>query len=80
MLQGATAVTTRLSCQLVRVHVHPCTHVQQALLSLCRVVPDGMLVFFPSYGLLDTLARYWKVRQGVGGCWVEGDVLPCHAV
>lgn len=28
--------------------------------NLARIVPDGLLVFFPSYYLLDQLIGYWK--------------------
>lgn len=30
------------------------------ILSACEVVPDGLLVFFPSYALLDKLIARWK--------------------
>ena len=33
------------------------------LVNLCRIVPDGLLVFFPSYALL-------QVGVFVGGEWV----------
>lgn len=32
----------------------------QALLNICSVVPDGVVVFFPSYGYLDELVALWK--------------------
>lgn len=31
-----------------------------AIVNLARIVPDGLLVFFPSYYLLDQLIGYWK--------------------
>ena len=34
----------------------------QALLQTCQVVPDGVLVFMPSYSLLDRLMQRWQVR------------------
>ena len=34
--------------------------VGDALLQLARVVPDGMLVFMPSYGMMDKLVKRWK--------------------
>lgn len=33
-----------------------------ALVNLARVVPDGMLVFFPSYGVLASCVEYWRER------------------
>ncbi|MEM7496270.1 MAG: helicase C-terminal domain-containing protein [Myxococcota bacterium] len=30
------------------------------LIQLCRVVPNGLLVFFPSYSTLEKLRRRWK--------------------
>lgn len=32
----------------------------QALLNICSVVPDGVVVFFPSYGYLDEVVEAWK--------------------
>ena len=32
----------------------------QALQSIAQVVPDGMLVFMPSYGMLNKLVSHWK--------------------
>lgn len=32
----------------------------QALQSIAQVVPDGMLVFMPSYGMLNKLVNHWK--------------------
>ncbi|OAA59792.1 DEAD_2 domain-containing protein [Niveomyces insectorum RCEF 264] len=31
-----------------------------ALLNLCTVVPDGVVVFFPSYGYLDEVVQRWQ--------------------
>ena len=31
------------------------------ILSVCKTVPDGVLVFLPSYSLLDRLMRQWQV-------------------
>ena len=33
----------------------------QCVLNVARVVPDGMLVFFSSYSLLDRLTQRWQV-------------------
>jgi chromosome transmission fidelity protein 1 len=30
-----------------------------AILNMCKVVPDGMVVFFPSYGYLDQVVEVW---------------------
>jgi fanconi anemia group J protein len=34
--------------------------VGQTLLQLAAVVPDGLLVFMPSYGMMDKLAQRWR--------------------
>lgn len=39
----------------------------QALLNICSVVPDGVVVFFPSYGYLDEVIEVWKAPQGTEG-------------
>eukprot|EP00002_Diphylleia_rotans_P000223 TRINITY_DN10114_c0_g1_i1.p1 TRINITY_DN10114_c0_g1~~TRINITY_DN10114_c0_g1_i1.p1 ORF type:complete len:548 (+),score=68.82 TRINITY_DN10114_c0_g1_i1:68-1711(+) len=31
-----------------------------AIFHYCRTVPDGLLVFFPSYGTLNSLIEFWK--------------------
>lgn len=36
----------------------------QALLNLCTVVPDGVVVFFPSYGYLDEVVKVWMSKDG----------------
>ncbi|ERS95356.1 hypothetical protein HMPREF1624_08234 [Sporothrix schenckii ATCC 58251] len=33
-----------------------------SLLNLCTVVPDGVVVFFPSYGYLDEVVNVWTTR------------------
>lgn len=35
-----------------------------AILNMCSIVPDGVVVFFPSYGYLDEVAEVWKRRTG----------------
>ncbi|POS72055.1 hypothetical protein DHEL01_v209554 [Diaporthe helianthi] len=39
----------------------------QALLNICSVVPDGVVVFFPSYGYLDEVIEVWKAPLGADG-------------
>lgn len=39
----------------------------QALLNICSVVPDGVVVFFPSYGYLDEVIEVWKAPTGADG-------------
>lgn len=39
----------------------------QGSLACLQVVPDGLLVFLPSYSLLDRLSIRWKVRVYVRG-------------
>lgn len=37
-----------------------------AILNICTVVPDGVVIFFPSYGYLDEVVAAWQERA-VGG-------------
>jgi chromosome transmission fidelity protein 1 len=39
----------------------------QTLLNICSVVPDGVVVFFPSYGYLDEVIEVWKAPPGGDG-------------
>ncbi|TDZ33327.1 ATP-dependent DNA helicase chl1 [Colletotrichum spinosum] len=34
-----------------------------AILNMCNVVPDGVVVFFPSYGYLDEVVSIWDTRN-----------------
>ncbi|CAK7240795.1 MAG: ATP-dependent DNA helicase chl1 [Sporothrix thermara] len=38
-----------------------------ALLNLCTVVPDGVVVFFPSYGYLEEVVDAWGANKGGNG-------------
>ncbi|PSR82419.1 helicase C-terminal domain-domain-containing protein [Coniella lustricola] len=38
----------------------------QALLNICSVVPDGVVVFFPSYGYLEQVVGVWQTVDGIG--------------
>uniref|UniRef100_A0AAR2M5B6 Regulator of telomere elongation helicase 1 n=1 Tax=Pygocentrus nattereri TaxID=42514 RepID=A0AAR2M5B6_PYGNA len=38
-------------------------HLSLAVLNLSRVVPHGLLVFFPSYPVLDKTLEYWRVYR-----------------
>jgi regulator of telomere elongation helicase 1 len=46
-----------------------------AIANFARVVPDGLLVFFPAYSLLTACLDHWKASSGTGeglssgGCW-----------
>lgn len=33
----------------------------RALLNICTIVPDGVVVFFPSYSFLETVAKHWSL-------------------
>lgn len=35
-----------------------------AVLNICSVVPDGVVVFYPSYGYLDEVVGNWKQKAG----------------
>ncbi|KAL1888379.1 ATP-dependent DNA helicase chl1 [Sporothrix stenoceras] len=43
----------------------------QAILNLCTVVPDGVVVFFPSYGYLDEVTKVWMAStdKSVPSMW-----------
>ncbi|KAF6808961.1 DNA repair helicase [Colletotrichum sojae] len=34
-----------------------------AILNMCNVVPDGVVVFFPSYGYLDEVVAVWETKN-----------------
>ncbi|KAK5659129.1 hypothetical protein OQA88_1219 [Cercophora sp. LCS_1] len=37
-----------------------------AILNICAVVPDGVVVFFPSYGYLDEVVKVWQTPDPAG--------------
>lgn len=39
------------------------------MLEVCRVVPGGVLMFVPSYALMDKLTRRWQVGRR---CYARG--------
>lgn len=45
--------------------------VGRVVLEGAAAIPDGLLVFMPSYSLLDKLMARWKVGRWAG-CWVGG--------
>jgi len=51
----------RLTIVVIYTHIHPAL----------QAIPDGLLVFMPSYSLLDRLMQRWKV----GGCTVGANTL-----
>ncbi|KAI8676209.1 ATP-dependent DNA helicase CHL1 [Fusarium sp. Ph1] len=40
------------------------TQLGLAILNLCSLVPDGVVIFFPSYGYLDEVVAAWQKSQG----------------
>lgn len=46
-----------------------------AVVNFARMVPDGLLVFFPSYGVLKSCTDFWK-NTSVGGTGVFSGTLP----
>ncbi|KAJ3039188.1 hypothetical protein HDV00_012511 [Rhizophlyctis rosea] len=38
------------------------------IVNCARVIPDGLLVFFPSYGVMGICMEKWKMRTGTGKC------------
>ncbi|PHH92507.1 hypothetical protein CDD83_7144 [Cordyceps sp. RAO-2017] len=51
-----------------------------ALLNICAVVPDGVVVFFPSYGYLDEVVSVWKQQQDGGTLRIWDRLLSRKAV
>lgn len=44
----------------------------RTLLNICSVVPDGVVVFFPSYGYLDRVVSRWKTSEsGATNIWTR---------
>ncbi len=41
-----------------------------AIAALAGTVPDGLLVFFPSYGVLTACIDHWKATSGSGAAAV----------
>ncbi|KAA0156643.1 hypothetical protein FNF29_00754 [Cafeteria roenbergensis] len=41
-----------------------------AVRNLAKLVPDGMLVFFPSYAVMDECVSFWKADNG-GSTWMS---------
>ena len=52
-----------------------------AIANFVRLVPDGLLVFFPSYTVLDKCTTHWKsdVSNGADACIVSC-LIPWGAV
>ena len=42
--------------------------VGQSVVAVCKVVPDGVLMFLPSYSMLDRLMTRWKVGHAKQQC------------
>ncbi|PTB73848.1 DNA repair helicase [Trichoderma longibrachiatum ATCC 18648] len=40
------------------------TQLGLAILNVCNIVPDGVVVFFPSYSYLDEIVKVWQQRHG----------------
>jgi Rad3-related DNA helicase len=36
------------------------------IVNFARIVPDGLLVFFPSYSMMDMCVDFWKNRVFIG--------------
>lgn len=45
------------------------------LVNISRIVPDGLLVFFPSYTVLDACLRHWKSNTGTSAQQKGGGVM-----
>lgn len=42
-----------------------------AMVNFARVVPDGLLVFFPSYIVMRTCLDYWRKPQPGESTWIR---------
>ena len=47
------------------------TELGLAIASLAGSCPDGLLVFFPSYGVLQSCLDYWKSNSGSGALLLD---------
>ena len=36
----------------------------QTIVNFCRLIPDGVLVFFPSYSAMNECIAHWKLHKG----------------
>lgn len=44
----------------------------KAVVQFARTIPDGLVVFFPSYAYLDTVTKAWQVQGGPGkSIWAQ---------
>jgi chromosome transmission fidelity protein 1 len=50
-----------------------------ALLNICSVVPDGVVVFFPSYGYLDEVVASWQTPDNPASQGAPGTAGPATA-
>ncbi|OZJ04668.1 hypothetical protein BZG36_02880 [Bifiguratus adelaidae] len=39
------------------------TDLGNALVNFCRVIPDGVLIFFPSYGVMTDCIQFWSTKD-----------------
>ena len=39
-----------------------------ALINFCKAVPDGILVFFASYGIMENCIRFWQRKVRLDDC------------
>ena len=47
-----------------------------AVVNFARMVPDGLLVFFPSYGVLKSCTDFWKSTSAAG----TGAAFSLHSI
>lgn len=50
-----------------------------AVVNFARMVPDGLLVFFPSYGVLKNCTDFWKNTSVGGTGWAAAVPDQCTA-
>eukprot|EP00939_MAST-03C_sp_MAST-3C-sp1_P002617 g2617.t1 len=46
------------------------TELGGTIVNIARIVPDGLLIFFASYTMLDSCVRFWKSHEG-GRLWAR---------
>jgi len=49
-----------------------------AVANFARIVPDGLLVFFPSYGVLEMCLKHWRENDRGAECKAHTACCACR--